>query len=140
MKAVIYAFKLRAPGMMQIIFDISERIFPAVTVGPNVLVQFDWSTSVSLEEDGEGGYPNFENNVPKKAAEIIQSFFELTARTCQKFSSRQSPLQNTRSAVEEVSELLFPHRYASCINLDGEPALWQFTPEEKEPRGTEVLS
>lgn len=55
MKAVIYAFKLRAPGMMQIISDIYERIFPAMTAGPNVLVQFDWSSSSSLEDDREGG-------------------------------------------------------------------------------------
>lgn len=48
MKAVIYAFNWRVPGMMQIISDIYERIFPSLTAEPNVLVQFDWSTSAGL--------------------------------------------------------------------------------------------
>lgn len=99
MKAVIYAFKLRAPGMMQIISDIYERIFPAVTTGPNVLVQFDWSSSASLEGDGgrEGGHPKSKNKVPKKQRKLSTPFFELTARTCQKFSFRQSPLYSAWS-------------------------------------------
>lgn len=121
MKAVIYAFKLRAPGMMQIISDIYERIFPAVTAGPNVLVQFDWSSSSSLEDDREGGrISKIWKQSPEKAAEIIDSFFELTTRTCQKFSSRQSPLYSAWSALKEVSYILLPHQYASCINLDWE--------------------
>lgn len=57
---------------------------------------------------------------PEKAAEIIDSFFELTMRTCQKFSSRQSPLYSAWSALKEVSYILLPHQYASCINLDWE--------------------
>lgn len=126
--------------MMQIISDIYEKIFPALTAGPNVLVQFDWSTSAILEEDREGGYPNSENKVPKKAAEIIDSFLEPMSRTCQKFCSRQAPFNYARSAVKEVSYILFPHRYASRVHLDREPALWQFTPQEKEPRGRKVLS
>lgn len=51
MKTVIYALQSHAPGMMHIISDIYERIFPAVTAGLNALVHIDWSTSVSLEED-----------------------------------------------------------------------------------------
>lgn len=77
---------------------------------------------------------------PKKAAEIIDSFFELMARPCQKLCSRWSPFNYAGPAVKEVSYILFPHRYASCINLDREPVLWQFTPEEKKPRGRKVLS
>lgn len=59
--------------MMQIISDIYEKIFPALTAGPNVSVQFDWSTSVILE-DREGGYPNSENKVPKKQRKLSTPF------------------------------------------------------------------
>lgn len=89
MKAVIYAFKLCAPGMMQIISDIYERIFPAVTAGPNVLVQFDWSSSASLEEDREGGREDIQNLKTKsRKSSGNYRLFEFTARTCQKFSFR----------------------------------------------------
>lgn len=108
---------------MQIFSEIYERIFPAVTAGRNVLVQFDWSASASLEEDREGGrISKIWKQSPEKAAEIIGSFFELTARTCQKFSSPHSPIYSALSALKEVSYILFPHRYASCINLDWELA------------------
>lgn len=67
MKAVIYAFNWRISGMMQIISDIYERIFPSLTAEPNVLVQFDCSTSAGLEEDREGGNPNSQNKSQKSS-------------------------------------------------------------------------
>lgn len=122
MKDVIHAFKLRAPGMMQIIFDIYERIFPVMTAGRNVSVQFDCCSSASLEEDTEGRRISKiwkSKKKSQKAAEIIDSF-ELTVRTCQKFSSRQIPFYSAWLTLKEVFLILFPHLYASCINLDRE--------------------
>lgn len=54
---------------------------------------------------------------PEKATEIINSFFELQARTCQKFSSRQSTLFRM---VGRFLYILFPHRDTSSANLDWE--------------------
>lgn len=76
MKAVIYAFKWRAPGMMQIISDIYERIFPALTAGPNVLVQFDWSTSVSRRTERED-IQTLKTKSQKKQRKLLNPFSSL---------------------------------------------------------------
>lgn len=47
-----------------------------MTAEANVLVQIDWSSSASLEEDRPGGrISKIRKQSPKKAAEIIDSFF-----------------------------------------------------------------
>lgn len=64
----------------------------------------------------EGGYPKSETKSRKSSGNYGLLFFW----ACQKFFCRQSPLNSAWSALKEVSYMLFPHRYAWCINLDWE--------------------